>query len=60
MEIEVLRRQAQAFGVKIADDPKSPGDFAVVCSQHKVIGRGMTISQAREIQDAHLKSHSAA
>jgi hypothetical protein len=54
---ELARLQHEAVGTRITDDPKNPGDFAVVCSLHKVIGRKLNIVEARVLLADHVATH---
>jgi hypothetical protein len=59
VDSELNRQKARAIGVRVADDPKSPCEFAVICVTHRVIGRGLTLGEARNLMSAHIANHAS-
>lgn len=54
---ELAARRHKVYGVRIADDPLNPAEFLVVCPRHKVIGRKLTLEEARNVLTAHELTH---
>lgn len=50
---EYSRTRSKVYGLRIADDPQNPASFLAVCPQHKILGRDLSIHQARQILHEH-------
>ena len=54
---ELSRLRDQMYSFRVEDDPRSPGDFGVICPEHGVVERGLTVAAARRERDNHELSH---
>jgi hypothetical protein len=55
---DLAAQRHRIYGVRVADDPQNPASFVVVCPLHKLIGRNLSLVEARTLLTDHELTHS--